>query len=98
MTKYYKDYEVKLLGSSDIASLILAGADGVSYLDFGSDGSYSAYVVDDNAIIGEHYKLIASFDYWLRVYDDEGLTATFKASKINVYRAGDFGCIIQLIK
>lgn len=58
--KNYKEYEKRFIGSSDIAALILVGCDEnglkTSTLDFGEDGSYMAYVVDEDAEIGAHYK------------------------------------------
>lgn len=112
-SKSYKEYDKWYIGSSDIASLILVGHkndEGLKLHDlhFGIDDSYSAYIVDDNAIIGDHYKLEAEFNTWLKIYDDDGLVNSFKydgdelvkrfnADIIRVYRAGMQGCIIQLI-
>lgn len=99
--KSYKEYERQFIGDSDIAALIFVGTtkDGLkaNILNFGSDGRYNAYVVDENAKIGDHYTLEMEFETWLKIYDDEGLTEDYSADKIRVYRAGDFGCIIQLI-
>lgn len=102
--KSYKDYEKISLGTSDIGSLILVAPplDGETILHFGelhfgSDGNYSAYVVNDFAIIGEHYKLSFECDSWLKIYDDEGLTFKIDACKIKIFTAGNFGCIIQTI-
>lgn len=101
--KTYKDFEKQHIGSSDIASLILAGyKDGEGFvtmpLYFGQDGSYSAYIVDDETEIGSHYEKRAEFDTWLKIYDDEGLVNTFNAKKIIVYRAAEMGCIIQVME
>lgn len=101
MAKNYKDYEEKYIGSSDISSLIMVGCrvtEGLVMepLHFGSDGSYSAYVVDSDAEIGQHYTLVASFDHWLKIYDDQGLTYSVRGRIIRVYRAGNFGCIIKI--
>ena len=100
--KAYKDYETKIIGESDIATLILVGVEKenglkLSTLNFGEDGVYKAYIVDENAIIGNHYTKIDTFNHWVRIYDDFGLTYKIQAEEINVYRAGDFGCIIQTI-
>lgn len=99
--KNYKEYEKRFIGSSDIAALILVGCDEnglkTSTLDFGEDGSYMAYVVDEDAEIGAHYKKVADFKHWLKIYDDDELTYQVNAQEINIYRAGDFGCIIQTI-
>lgn len=100
--KNYKDFEKMYIGDSDIASLILAGFKeniGLSLkeLHFSEDASYNAYVVDEECNIPEHYEFVESFDCWLKIYDDTELVCRFSAEKINVYRAGNFGCIIQLI-
>ena len=93
--KNYKEYEKRFIGASDIAALILVGCDEnglkTSTLDFGEDGSYMAYVVDEDAEIGAHYKKVADFKHWLKIYDDDELTYRVNAQEINIYRAGDFG-------
>lgn len=38
----------------------------------------------------------AQLNTWIKIFDDQGMTAEFKAKEINIYRAGDFGCIISL--
>ena len=101
--KTYKNFEKQYIGSSDIASLILAGyKDGEGFvtipLHFGQDGSYSAYNAEGEAEIGRHYHKVAEFDTWLKVYDDEELVKRFNAGKIIVYRAAEMGCIIQIIQ
>lgn len=94
----YKEAEKKYIGSSDCARLILDGSDRVEHLMFGEDGSYDAYVIDEGYEIGEHYVRCAEFSGWLKIYDDEGLTAKFYGDTIEVYRAGQFGCIIKISK
>lgn len=101
--KNYKEYATKYLGDSDIACLILVGCsekDGLQLdtLDFEEDGSYYAYIVDENARIGEHYTKVAEFYHWLKIYDDFGLTFRVNAKKVIIYQAGAFGCIIQVIR
>lgn len=102
--KTYKDFEQVYIGGSDIAALILVGCykeEGLKTqtLNFGEDGSYRAYIVTDpEAEIGNHYKKVATFNYWLKIYDDDGKTYEVRAREINIYRAGDFGCIIQVIQ
>lgn len=100
--KTYKDFEKQYIGSSDIASLILAGCNGgegfvTIPLDFGQDNSYYAYIAEGEVQIGKHYEKKAEFDSWMKVYDDEGLVKQFKGKKIIVYRAAEMGCIIQII-
>lgn len=97
--KNYKDFEKEHIGVSEYAALILVGCgeDGLllKELHFGEDGCYHAYIVDGEAEIGDHYSLIAEFEYWLKIYDDFELVRTFRAEKIKVYRAAEMGCIIQ---
>ena len=102
--KSYKDFEKITIGSSDIASLILVGVteNGVDskILNFGQDDDYSAYIVagyEDEVKIGNHYELRATFETWMKIYDDDGLVRTFECDKICVYRAGEMGCIIHLV-
>ena len=99
--KMYKNYETKFIGESDIAALILVGMgkQGVCSipLPFGEDGSYRAYITDENAEIGSHYRKVAEFSSWLKIYDDDGLSARYDADQITVYRAGLKGYIIQLV-
>lgn len=99
--KSYKDFEKEYIGSSDIASLILAGHSrwGLKLHDlhFGIDDSYQAYIVNGECEIGEHYRFEAEFYTWLNIYDDDELVKEFRADIIRVYRAGEHGCIIQLL-
>lgn len=95
--KSYKDYDVRFIGASDMASLTLRSPNGVAALNFGQDGGYTAYIVDENAVIGSHYTEVYSCQRWLWVFDDTERSARFKADTIKIYRAGEFGCIIQLI-
>lgn len=99
--KNYKEYDERPIGASDVAALILVGCDKsglkTGILNFGEDGYYNAYIVDEDAEIGEHYQKVANFESWLKIYDDDDLTYRVNARKINIYRAGDFGCIIQVI-
>lgn len=69
-----------------------------SFCFFGEDGSYRAYMVTGADVeIGSHYEKVAAFKGWLRIYDDDGKTFEKSAAEINVYRSGDFGCIIQTL-
>ena len=98
--KNYKEFGKIGIGCSDIASLILVGCTDddlkVDALYFHEDGIYSAYLVDEPCEIPAHYKKEFSCKKWLRIYDDDERTGEFEAEEINVYRAGDFGCIIEL--
>ena len=95
--KDHHEYPYISLGSSDIASLVLRDSRGVRELRFGEDGTYSAYLVDAECDIPDYYTLEAECRVWLSVYDDN--TKTFEIQNpgkmIRVYRAGEFGCIIQ---
>ena len=44
-----------------------------------------------------YYEKVDDFKHWLKIYDDDELTYRVNAQEINIYRAGDFGCIIQTI-
>lgn len=100
--KPIKDYGVQFIGNSDIALLTLTGYNDdrgaiASTLKFGGDSDCYAYIADSKASIGSHYTLTHTFNKWLWIYDDSGFTSKFYAETINIYRAGDYGCIIQLI-
>jgi hypothetical protein len=100
--KSYKDFRQITIGDSDIASLVLVGCKqnqgAVSeMLNFGEDGLYKAYYVDEPCEMGEHYKLISSFESWLKIYDDSELTF-HEYGDFNIYRAGEFGCIIEKVE
>ena len=96
-----KDYKENIihLGSSDIASLLLRPCYGQPVeLKLGGDGSYKAYVVEDENLIPEHYKKEFEFSKWLWVYDDNKKVAELTGEKIGVYRSGDFGILFCLEK
>ena len=103
--KTYKDFREINIGMSDVASLIMMGIKetgrSLEFLNFGEDGEYYAYLVDreeDKPVeIGSHYKKVATFTNWLKIYDDYESTLDIKGKVINVYRAGEFGCIIEVI-
>lgn len=101
--KTYKDFEKIFIGNSDIGTLILAGfVDGkgivTDKLIFRHDDFYYAYVVYEKDVqIGEYYHDVARFNYWVRIYDDNGLGKEFEADKIIIWRDEEIGCIIQLI-
>lgn len=100
--KYYKDFEKVFIGFSDIASLTLRGCSEegellLQNLKFGGDGTYHAYFIKGNAIIGDHYEKVGEFHHWLEIFDDESKTMSLRGDTINVFRAGDYGCIIQVM-
>lgn len=97
----YKDFAKTFIGGSDVATLIMVGCSEngliTEALNFGEDGDYSAYIVTEDVEIESHYAKAATFNHWLKIYDDDGLAYRVDAKEINVYRAGKFGCIIQTI-
>lgn len=98
---YYKDH-VELLGSSDVASLVLRGIqdgkEAVKLLNFGEDGDYQAYLIKNDDEVPSHYHLEEVFQYWMKVYDDDSMTIDLKGDKIEVYKAGMRGCLIRVIE
>ena len=99
--KTYKDFNKVYIGESDMAKLVLVGVSHesgdveASILTFGGDSDYSAYVIDENVTVPDHYHMVKDFDNWMTVYDDQSLTMKIRAKHIEVYRAGDYGCIIR---
>ena len=94
---HYKEYPKMFIGDSATASLTVRYPHSAKALHFKTEGICEAYVVDENAEIGEHYKLVHSGRYWVRIYDDTSLSFSAAADSILIYRAGDRGCVIQLI-
>ncbi len=99
--KNYKNYNRFHIGESDAANLTVKGISPINNdiqltsLNFGEDGYYKAYLVDLNAEIPAHYTKVAEFKHYLKIYDDFTLSFEIKSDNIAVYRAGEFGCIIQ---
>ena len=101
--KSYREYERVYIGSSDIATLTVVALreDGeplAQTLDFDIDSNYFAYLVDGEAKIGDHYKLVQCCKFWMKVFDDQELTLDLHSPTIKVYRAGECGCIIQTLE
>lgn len=95
--KSYKEYGKQYVGMSDIASLLVRDPDGCFEISLGFDGSYEAYLVDEDAEIGEHYTLVHTSRLWAWVYDDLQRRLEVNAGEIRFYRAGGGGLIIQAI-
>ena len=102
----YKEYGRWFIGESEIATLICTGIDEKEedletyLLEFGYDGEYFAYIVDEEVEIKPSYKLLHTFTYWCRFYDDYGKSYEETAKKINIYSVGDsdnFDIVIQII-
>ena len=96
--KGYKEFEKVSIGISDISALVAAHPQRAEYICFGEDGEYSAYVCEGEVEIGSHYKKVLSATSWLKIYDDFGLVYKAFGECIDVYRAGNFGCIIHIHK
>lgn len=97
--KSYKDFEKIYIGCSDIGSLIIRSPHMTKEMFFGSDSRYEAYECFGEVEIPKHYDLIYSGRTWLRIYDDnEKSYYRFRPkeyTRFDIYRAGDFGCIIH---
>lgn len=96
----YKN-EMRSLGGSDYATLIMVGCRGddglvCEPLCFGADGEYKVYIVRDDSV-PSHYKIVSIFNHWLKIYDDDGRVFDMSGWEIRVYRAGDFGCVVQIL-
>lgn len=70
-------------------------------IDFGGDGEYYAYIIEDEKTnIPEYYTCVIDEECaWYMVYDDEEKTNDFAFGcdmRLRVYRAGAYGCIIQI--
>lgn len=61
---------------------------------FSEDGDYSAYFVYEEIEIPSHYRKVFECKNSLWIYDDEERTLKVNGERIEIYRAGDFGCII----
>ena len=98
MKNTYKDNLI-YLGFSDISQLLLRPCNkDPKILKMGKDGIYKAWLVTSQDVeIPDHYKLNFIFKTWLKVYDDEMLTATIRAKEILVYTAGEMGVLIRAL-
>lgn len=38
----------------------------------------------------KHYEKVGTFNFWLKIYDDEGLVYKSTAKYIEIYRAGSY--------
>lgn len=100
--KSYKEFEKMYIGTSDGACLTVKNFDekGIlvaeDKLHFGEDGEYSAYITYGDVSIGEHYKLMHKYSGKIVIADDEREVFVAVADSIEIYQAGEFGCIIHL--
>lgn len=111
--KNHHDYPIVALGDSDVATLTIQYFErnglGATLLRFGGDGSYKAYLVDSDCEIPDYYTERLTLtgwkchpdDHpcgWLRIYDDDGLQFQSRFGEYcRIYRAGEYGVIIQII-
>lgn len=96
--KSYKEFNKIWLGESDITALTIRSVDSVYNLKFGADGSYHAYECFGDVEIGGHYIKVFEGRRWLKIYDNTNLTYDkyfTKYSQVDIYRAGEYGCIIH---
>ena len=99
----YKRFYV-FLGDSDIAQLTMVGFDKnegavPAPLKFEADGVYRSWIIcNSESDIPEYYSLVKTYDTWLKIFDDRKLTLNLYSpnSKISVYRAGMYGCIVSI--
>lgn len=98
-------YDRQYIGGSDIACLIAVGLNPEEHtctpvkavpIAFGEDGTYTAYIVDGECEIPDHYEPVACFAKWLTIYDDDEIAYQCKGKQITIYRAAQRGCIIQI--
>ena len=103
--KGYKSFAKEFIGESDIACLTVqvCGSDlDVFLLPFGGDGAYDAYIIHGEEVeIGQHYHLFKEVENfgWVKIFDDSGKTFYYfhqdNENTMKIWRAGDYGCIIQ---
>lgn len=98
-----KSYKRRMLwlGGSDYAALTLTGItkNGLEskILHFGEDGAYKAWLIDETIEVPSHYELQHSFECWVKIYDDDREMTYLRGDKIEIYRAGERGCLIRII-
>lgn len=90
------------LGSSDRAEVMLVffrkgGKETeVKFLHFGSDGSYTAHIVQSGEVADHYHEVIdLSNASWIEIYDDEEKNVGISGGA-KFHRAGEFGCTIEL--
>lgn len=93
--KTYKEFETVYIGGSDGACLLLrASGRKVQFLDFGEDNDYKAWFVNEVIELPHHYKKEFECDNWVKIYDDVECAVEINAEHIEIYRAGEMGCLI----
>ena len=100
--KSYKEFGKMYIGASDNACLTVKNFDkkrnkfAEDMLYFGEDGEYSAYITYGDVSIGDHYKLMHKYSGKIVIADDEMEVFVAAADSIEIYQAGEFGCVIHL--
>jgi len=93
--KNYKDFSKICLGASDGAALsLISYSDDKQYLFFGEDGTYKAYFVDKEIELPSHYKKVYEATDFVSILDDDNDKVVVYGSNIEIYRAGERGCLI----
>ena len=90
----YKSFKRIKLGESINSSLLARGYDNLAEIKMGKSGKYSAYFVNEEISIPEHYTKVFECHNWLSIYDDDVKVAEIRAELIQIFRAGDFGMIV----
>ncbi len=104
--KYYRDYPLIYLGTSDMASLVLVYFDNVDYevqsriLPMESYGAYRARVVYNDVEIPSHYTKQFSINAsWVKIFDDDSSCWIGRKDAIyEFYTAGDRTLLINIKK
>ena len=94
--KNYKEYGKSYTGMSDGARLRVVWGANHEWLEFGEDGTYYAYIVDEDCEVPEHYHLVMTCNGTTDIYGDDLSGVHISADKIEIYRAGERGCLIKV--
>lgn len=87
------------LGCTDIAALKLSNGKGrTDEIYTGEDGCFYADVYTERMEIPSGYKLHSLWSDHLEVSDDDEVTASFDAYRIEIFRRGTYGTIIRLVR
>lgn len=87
------------LGCTDVATLKLSNGKGrTDEICTGEDGCFYADIYTERMEIPSGYKLHSLWSDRLDVSDDDEVTASFDAYRIEVFRRGTYGTIIRLIR
>lgn len=92
------NFKKQYTGKSDMAALVLVGYTEENGVTTSSLKFYHAYIVNGPVELGALYKKVASFKSWLEIYDGSELKFRAEGERIDVYRAGAHGCVIQVFE